>query len=202
MVKILGIMGSPRKGKSNDTLLDAALDKIKENADVEKIVLADYNIKPCTGCDACVRQKPCPLEEDDDMGTLNEKLQNADGIIIASPSYFGGVPGILKNFMDRSRPLKMAGHDLKDKVFGFISSSGLKYGGQHEVVSALTIYAFTHGGIVVGAVGKTIEPNLAMGSFQGDKIKEFRAAAEDEIALKTSELLATHVLEVAEKISK
>jgi multimeric flavodoxin WrbA len=202
MVKILGIMGSPRKGKSNDTLLDAALDKIKENADVEKIVLADYNIKPCTGCDVCVRQKPCPLEEEDDMGNLNEKLQNADGIIIASPSYFGGVPGILKNFMDRSRPLKMAGHGLKDKVFGFISSSGLKYGGQHEVVSALTIYAFTHGGIVVGAVGKTIEPNLAMGSFQGDKIKEFRAAAEDEIALKTSELLATHVLEVAEKISK
>ncbi|TFF85543.1 MAG: flavodoxin family protein [Promethearchaeota archaeon] len=202
MVKILGIMGSPRKGKSNDTLLDAALDKIKENADVEKIVLADYNIQPCTGCDTCVRQKPCPLEEEDDMGTLNEKLQNADGIIIASPSYFGGVPGILKNFMDRSRPLKMAGHGLKDKVFGFISSSGLKYGGQHEVVSALTIYAFTHGGIVVGAVGKTIEPNLALGSFQGDKIKEFRAAAEDEIALKTSELLATHVLEVAEKISK
>ncbi|MBD3231022.1 MAG: hypothetical protein GF329_22775 [Candidatus Lokiarchaeota archaeon] len=202
MVKILGILGSPRKGKSNDTLLDAALEKIKDKADVEKIVLNDFKIQPCTGCDACVRQKPCPLEEEDDMGDLNKKLLEADGIIIASPSYFGGPPGILKNFMDRSRPLKMAGHNLKDKVFGFISSAGLKYGGQHEVISALTIYAFTHGGIVVGAVGKTIEPNLAMGSFQGDKIKEFRAASEDEIALKTSELLASHLVEIAEKINK
>ena len=202
MVTILGILGSPRKGKSNDILLDAALNAIKEKADVEKIILSEFKISPCNGCDTCVRQKPCPLSENDDMSKLNEKLANADGIIIASPSYFGGPPGILKNFMDRSRTLKMASHKLKNKVFGFISSAGLKYGGQHEVISSLNNYAFTHGGIVVGAVGKTIEPNLAMGSFQGDKIKEFRNASEDEIGLKTSELVASHVLEVAEKINK
>ncbi len=200
MVKVLGILGSPRKGKSNDTLLDAALEKIKEDADIEKIYLVDYNIIPCNGCDTCVKKMECPLDKNDDMKQLRDKLLDADAIIIASPSYFGGPPGILKNFMDRSRPLKMAGHKLKNKVFGFISSSGLRYGAQHEVISALMNFALIHGGIVVGAAGKVIEPNYAIGSFQGDKIKEFRKSSEDEIGLKTSELLASHVIEIAKRI--
>ncbi|MHA1799703.1 MAG: flavodoxin family protein [Candidatus Helarchaeota archaeon] len=200
-MKILGIMGSPRKNKSNDTLLNAALEAIKENAEVEKLYLTDYNITPCNGCDTCIKKAECPLDKNDDMGQLREKLLAVDGIIIASPSYFGGPPGILKNFLDRTRPLKMAGHKLKNKVFGFISSSGLRYGAQHEVISALVNFAFIHGGIVVGAAGTVIEPNFAIGSFQGDKIKEFRKSSEDEIGLRTSQLLAEHVVEVAQNFN-
>ena len=47
MLKVLGIMGSPRFGGNSDTLLDSALKGAKEGgAECEKIRLCDLNIFP------------------------------------------------------------------------------------------------------------------------------------------------------------
>ena len=42
---------------------------------------------------------------DDDMTGLYQVIQWADAIVIGSPVYFGTISGLLKNFMDRTRPL-------------------------------------------------------------------------------------------------
>lgn len=101
---ILGVNGSPRKNGNTFKLLSLALKAAEaEGAKTEVIHLYDYNIKPCIGCLSDELKKckyPCVIE-DDDMGTLYEKVLRADGLVIASPVYWFNVSGQLKNFIDR-----------------------------------------------------------------------------------------------------
>ena len=52
-MNLLAIVGSPRKGKATDTLVDKAIEGVKAkhaNAVVKKINLSDYDIKYCKNC--------------------------------------------------------------------------------------------------------------------------------------------------------
>ena len=167
---IVGICGSPKSDRSSTRfLLEKALEAVSDGQ-TELLNISDYNIKHCTGCDSCVRKKPCPQSADDDMPKIEEKLINADAIIIAAPSYFTSVPGVLKDFIDRSRAMKMNDHQLKDKVFGAITYAGLRYGGQGHVIDVLNRYALGQGMIVVGSVGSPVKHgNFGSGSLQTDE---------------------------------
>ena len=106
-VKVLGISGSPRKRRNTETMLGAALEAASEaGAVTELLSLGELSILPCKGCNGCVRERKCPQDEEDDMAVVKERLLKADAIIFAAPSYFGSVPGLMKNLMDRSRSLK------------------------------------------------------------------------------------------------
>ena len=85
-MKILAVMGSYRKGKTIDTLIDKAIEGAKANNDtveIEKISLIEQNIEFCKGCMTCFRDDPskeiakCVIT--DDMNTLNPKILEADG---------------------------------------------------------------------------------------------------------------------------
>ncbi len=196
-MRIIGICGSPKSEHSSTRfLLEKALEAV---SDAETILLniSDFNIQHCTGCDSCVRKKPCPESASDDMPEIERKLLDADGIIIAAPSYFTSVPGVLKDFIDRSRAMKMNDHQLKDKVFGAITYAGLRYGGQGHVVDVLNRYALGQGMIVVGSVGSPVKHgNFGSGSLQTDE-GSWRSAKDDELAVKGSALLGKRVAEIA-----
>jgi multimeric flavodoxin WrbA len=198
-MRIIGISGSPKKEKSNTQfLLSKALEAT--SADTKLIKISDYNIVHCTGCDSCVRKKPCPQSAHDDMPKLEEELRVADAIIIAAPSYFTSVPGILKDFIDRSRAMKMLDHQLKDKVFGALTYAGLRYGGQEHVIDVLNRYALGQGMIVVGALGSPVKHGtFGSGSLQTDE-GSWRSALEDELAIKGSILLGERVAYVTKRI--
>ena len=52
--KVLGIVGSPRRGANTETLIDQVLKGAEESgALTEKIVLSEMNVKPCRACNAC-----------------------------------------------------------------------------------------------------------------------------------------------------
>ncbi len=194
---IVGICGSPKKEHSNTrSLLEKAL-KAVPNGQTMLLNIADYNIQHCTGCDSCVRKKPCPQSAEDDMPKIEKILVDADAIIIAAPSYFTSVPGVLKDFIDRSRAMKMNNHQLKDKVFGAITYAGLRYGGQEHVVDVLNRYALGQGMIVVGSVGSPVKHGtFGSGSLQTDT-GSWRSSEEDELAVKGCELLGQRVADVA-----
>jgi|GEM_PF-609460 len=102
--KVVAICGAPggRKG-CTFLIMNHLLNGMKEaKAEVEKIILSEYKIKSCTGCFRCwfVTNGRCVIN--DDMKRLNKKILNADLIVYAFPLYVGGVPGLLKNFIDRS----------------------------------------------------------------------------------------------------
>ncbi len=207
-MRIIGICGSPKKEKSNTRFLlqkalDAASDVLSDGAtkleSTQLLPLSDYEIRHCTGCDSCVRKKPCPESSHDDMPKLEEKLLQADGIIIAAPSYFTSVPGILKDFIDRSRYMKMQEHQLKDKFFGAITYAGLRYGGQEHVIDYLNRYALTQGMIVIGSLGSPVKDGtFGSGALQTDE-GSWRSATDDELAIRGSQKLGQRMAELIKR---
>ncbi len=197
---IVGICGSPKNERSNTRfLLEKAFAAVSDSQTL-LLNISDYNIQHCTGCDSCVRKKPCPQSADDDMPEIEKILLGADGIIIAAPSYFTSVPGVLKDFMDRSRAVKMKDQQLKDKVFGAITYAGLRYGGQEHVVDVLNRYALGHGMIVVGSIGSPVKHGtFGSGSLQTDE-GSWRSAKDDGLAVKGSVLVGTRVAEIAKRL--
>ena len=197
---VVGICGSPKSEGSNTRfLLERTLEAISD-ADTVLLNINEYNIQHCTGCDSCVRKKPCPQSVNDDMPEIEKQLLKADAIIIAAPSYFTSVPGVLKDFIDRSRAMKMDNHQLKDKVFGAITYAGLRYGGQEHVIDILNRYALGQGMIVVGSVGSPVKHGtFGSGSLQTDE-GSWRSAKDDDLAVKGSTLLGQRVAEIAQRL--
>ncbi len=99
---ILAICGSPRKNRTTHSVLQAVLDG--SGRQYEILWPAFMHIGHCTGCRACKVKTPGRCWQDDDMTAAIEKMLGAKALIIASPTYFGNVPGPLKNFIDRSLP--------------------------------------------------------------------------------------------------
>jgi len=121
-MKILAINGSPRKG-NNEFMLDIILNSAKENGtEAELINLRDKRINFCGGGDnCCPKTLKCYIS--DDMNEIYPKLEAADIIILASPTYFSNVSARMKNFMDRCNPYYY-NKKLKSKKFFLISVGG------------------------------------------------------------------------------
>jgi multimeric flavodoxin WrbA len=99
---ILAICGSPRKKHTTHSILAAVL--AGTGCSNEIIWPADLKIGHCTGCLACKHKTPGKCWQKDAMAAVLDKMYEARGLIIASPTYFGNVPGPLKNLIDRSIP--------------------------------------------------------------------------------------------------
>ena len=196
-IKVLGVSGSPRKGRNTEQLLRAALDAASElDVETELVSLSDLKILPCDGCNTCVKEKRCPLDAEDDVGRLKEKLMEADAVIFSAPSYFGAVPGVMKNAMDRSRPLKMDGHKLCGKVVSALSLSGLRYGGAEQVAESIARFGLIHGMIVVGGCGDPLTSgHFGIASLQGDE--GWRRAEGDAVAVANASGVGRRVAEVS-----
>ncbi len=114
--KILGLIGTPRK----ESGLCSYLFKVfKEGLDefdceVETIFLADLKNNPCRGCFTCWYGKNRKCVHNDDVYKLIHELHNYDLLVISAPVYVDGLPGMLKNFFDRSISLLDPEFILKD----------------------------------------------------------------------------------------
>lgn len=68
-------------------------------AQVDVMRVADLDIEPCTNCDGCRDTGECVIS--DDMEGIYKKLAVADGLILASPIYFGSVSAYTKAVIER-----------------------------------------------------------------------------------------------------
>ncbi|MCS7193116.1 MAG: flavodoxin family protein [Armatimonadetes bacterium] len=99
-MKVLGIMGSSRRDGNTNDLLDVALKGAADaGAQVEKIILADYQINHIADCKLCRQRGKCINE--DDLPIVIDKLLEADVHIWASPVYWYTVSGLVKVLLDR-----------------------------------------------------------------------------------------------------
>ncbi len=103
MVRVLGVNASPRPyGNTRKALLIALRGAELEGASYNIVDLYNKNILPCIGCvsdDVKLCKYPCPIN--DDMKTIYEDVLKSDVLILATPIYWYGVSGPLKNFIDR-----------------------------------------------------------------------------------------------------
>ena len=112
MSPILGISGSPRIAGNTDILLDKALEGARDSgAKTEKIILNNLEFAPCQECSQMPDDGTCIIE--DDMQVVYKKVKEADGIILASPIFFGSLSAQTKMMIDRFQCLWRARHVLK-----------------------------------------------------------------------------------------
>ncbi|MDO5851419.1 MAG: flavodoxin family protein [Methanobacteriaceae archaeon] len=148
MKKVIGIVGSPRKGGNTEFLLNTALNSAKkEGVDVKLICLSDFNINSCVACNKCKTTGECSIN--DDMTVILNEIKNADGLIVGSPVYFGTMTSQTKMFIDRSRPLRSL-RSMKNMVCGAISTGGSRNGGQETTIEGIHNFFFIQQAIVVG----------------------------------------------------
>jgi multimeric flavodoxin WrbA len=102
-MKVLGLVGSPRKGGNTDLLVSAVLEGAEKKFASEKVHLYGVDIAPCVDCRACKKGKlECVLK--DGMKELYSKLEEADVIVFGTPLYWYGPSGKMKLLIDRLRP--------------------------------------------------------------------------------------------------
>ena len=105
-MKIVGIIGSRRKNGNSAVLVRTVLEAVQTavpHAETEMLFLGDYAIDACTGCEGCRKTWECTIR--DDYADVVEKIDAADGIVLASPTYWYSVTSDMKRFIDRSYSL-------------------------------------------------------------------------------------------------
>lgn len=151
-VKVLAINGSPRKNGNTQLMLDSAAAEMRAaEIDVEQISLVGLDIRPCNGCERC-NKKPwdCPIK--DDVTKVLRKMVAADGILMGSPVYCGGVTAQLKALMDRS-VIVYQGMELKNKVGGALCCGGGQHGGQELTILQMAAFLTMQDVIVANCTG-------------------------------------------------
>ena len=107
-MNLLAIVGSPRKGKATDTLVDRAIEGVKSktpNCNVKKLHLIDHDIQFCKNCLACrdsKTKKPvakCSIQ--DDMDYIREDVLKSDFLIFGTPVHMGYATAIMMTFLER-----------------------------------------------------------------------------------------------------
>ena len=108
-MNVLAINGSPHMDDGNTAIiLNSFLDGMREaGAKVELFYTRKLKIGPCNGDMSCWFKNPGKCGQADDMQMLLPTLKEADVIVWASPVYYAGITGPLKNLMDRQLPLFM-----------------------------------------------------------------------------------------------
>jgi NAD(P)H-dependent FMN reductase len=121
MVRVLGISGSLRSGSFNTALLRAARSLAVAGVELEVatlhgIPLYDGDLEAREGLPRAVTE-------------LKERIVSSDGVLLATPEYNNGVPGVFKNAIDwLSRPASDIPRVFGDRPFALIGASPGAFG--------------------------------------------------------------------------
>ena len=105
-MKLMAIIGSPRKGGNTELLVDQVAGgfRSKVDAKVEKFFVVDKKIEYCTGCLTCVLPSQgtgkCVIM--DDMAEILERMKESDAFIFGTPNHMRTVTAPLLNFFARN----------------------------------------------------------------------------------------------------
>ena len=189
-IKILGVCGSLRKGKTTATALQVCLDAAKavaDNIEVELIELAGLAIHgaPAAGL-------PLPEGHPDDFPKLVSKLTDpkVGGIIIGSPVYYGNMTSLCKAFLERCMVFQR-NNSWRDKVAGVVAVGGSRNGGQELTIASVQAVLFCHEMLLVGDGRPTSHRGATLWSGAPGGV------AKDEYGISTARNLGRRVAEVA-----
>ena len=142
-MKVIAFNGSSRKEGNTATLLNLVLDELKaEGIETELYSLAGKPVQGCIGCFKCFEKKNKRCNVDKDI--INEciqKMVEADGILLGSPTYFADVSASMKALIERCGMVGRANADLYKRKVGAAVVAVRRAGGLH-VFNSLN-YFFT-----------------------------------------------------------
>ena len=99
-MKVLMINGSPRpEGNSQIALDEMARVFEAEGIEVECVSVGKEAVRGCIACGGCAKLGKCVF--DDVVNEVAAKFEQADGLVVASPVYYGSANGTLVSLLDR-----------------------------------------------------------------------------------------------------
>ncbi len=118
-MKVVAFNGSARKNGNTAIMVNYVFRELeKEGIETELFQFSGKRIRGCLACYKCIENKNqrCGVESDVANDCIAMMLQ-ADGIILASPTYFSDVTSEMKALIDRAGMVSRANGDmLKRKV--------------------------------------------------------------------------------------
>lgn len=175
--RILGIGGTPRAGSSTERVLRAALREIESHGLVTELITASELDVPMYGSrhDGLV---PAAVR-------LLDAVRRADGLIVATPSYHGGISGLLKNALDHLQELAADPEPYLDgKVVGCIATAAGWQAGAITLTSLRsTVHALRAWPAPLGVVVNSSSPLFdADGQLLDDKLRRQLGALGEQVA--------------------
>ena len=168
MTRILGISGSLRAGSFNTALLHAAQQVAGDNVTLEAatlhgIPLYDGDVEARDGEPAAVT-------------ALKQRILASDGVLLVTPEYNNGIPGVFKNGIDwLSRGTPGIPAVFGDRPFALIGASPGGFGtilSQNHwlpVLKTLGVRLWAGNRLMVSRAGSVFD---AEGNLADDKVRE------------------------------
>jgi multimeric flavodoxin WrbA len=119
-MKVVAFNGSARKDGNTAILIRRVLKVLEsEGIETELIQLSGEQIRGCTACGVCfkIKNKQCKIVNDN-VNLYIEKMAEADGIILGSPTYFSMMSSEMKALIDRSGFVGKANSNLFKRKVG------------------------------------------------------------------------------------
>ncbi len=119
-MKVIAFNGSARKDGNTAMLVSYVFGELEpEGIKTELVHLAGMPIQGCKACYTCFEKKDqrC-IQEKDSANDCIERMIEADGIILASPTYFADISPELKALIDRAGMVAKANDDLFKRKIG------------------------------------------------------------------------------------
>jgi multimeric flavodoxin WrbA len=190
-MKVVAFNGSARKDGNTAILARRVAEELeKEGIETELVQLAGERIRGCTACGGCITNKDRRCTIDDDV--VNDciaRMIEADGIILASPTYFADVSAEMKALIDRAGFVGRANGELFRRKVGAAVVAVRRAGAIHAFDS-INHFFFISQMIVPGSSYW----NVGMGHAKGDVL-------EDEEGLETMRVLGQNMAWLMKKIN-
>jgi multimeric flavodoxin WrbA len=167
-MKVVAFNGSPRKKGNTYHAIQTVFKELKrEGIKTELIQLGGAQIKGCKACFACFKKKDKRCVQNDKLNMFIEKMSEAEGIIIGSPTYFSNVSTEVKALIDRAGLVARANDHLFKRKVGAAVVAVRRAGATH-VYSSINFFF---------GIGHMIVPgssywNLGIGFNPGDILKD------------------------------
>lgn len=189
-MKVIAFNGSARKDGNTAILINQVFSELeKQDIETEMIQFSGQKIRGCIACYKCFENKDerCSVK-DDLVNDCIEKMLEADGIILASPTYFADVSSELKALIDRAGLVAKANGDMFKRKAG-AAIVAVRRGGSIHAFDSINHFFL---------IGQMLIPgssywNMGFGLEKGD-------AEKDEEGLQTMTTLGRNMAWLLEKI--
>jgi multimeric flavodoxin WrbA len=152
-MKVIAFNGSSRKKGNTYNLLNLVTDELRnEGIETEIVELAGKPVQGCIACYKCFekKNKRCNVDKDE-LNTYIEKMLNADGILLGSPTYFADVSATMKALIERAGMVARANGDMFKRKVG-AGVVAVRRGGAIHVFSSLNYFFLIGQMIIPGSV--------------------------------------------------
>jgi multimeric flavodoxin WrbA len=168
-MKVLAINGSARKDGNTAMLVGHVLKELEaEGIRTEMVQLAGKTLHGCRACYQCFEKtdRRCAVK-DDAANDLIEKMLAADGLILASPTYFADVTAEMKALIDRAGLVAKANEDMFKRKVG-AAVVAVRRGGEIHAFDSINHFFLISQMIVPGSIYWNMGFGLEKGDVAGD----------------------------------